>query len=185
MRKIVYSLTASLDGFVEGPNREIDWHQVDDELHQHLNDLYRDVSAFLTGRVTHELMTAAWPAVAADPAATGTMAEFAAIWCAKPKHVFSRTWQRTDWHTTVHREVDVEQIRALQREPGGDMSVGGPDLARTFRELDLVDEYRIYTCPVLIGRGRPMFPEVDARADLRLVDQRQFGNGVTLRHYTR
>jgi dihydrofolate reductase len=185
MRKIVYSLTASLDGFFEGPDREIDWHRVDDELHQHMNDLYRDVSAFLTGRITHELMTRAWPPVAADPDASAAMADFAAIWCAKPKHVFSTTWQDTTWNTTIHREVDVEEIRRLQREPGEYMSVGGPDLARTFRELDLIDEYRVYTYPVLIGRGRPMFPPVDARADLRLVDLHRFGNGVTLQRYAR
>jgi dihydrofolate reductase len=185
MRKILYSLTVSLDGFFEGPDREIGWHRVDDELHRHMNDLYRDVSAFLTGRITHELMTTAWPPVAADRHATGPMADFAAIWCAKPKHVFSKTWQHTDWNTTIHREVDVEEIRRLQREPGEYMSVGGPDLARTFRELDLIDEYRVYTYPVLIGRGRPMFPPVDARAELRLVDLRRFGNGVTLQHYAR
>ncbi|QUQ71256.1 dihydrofolate reductase family protein [Kutzneria sp. CA-103260] len=185
MRKIVFSLSTSLDGFFEGPDREIDWSLADDELLAHMNDQFRDASAFLTGRITHELMAAAWSGVADDPDATPLMADFASIWVPKPKYVFSRTVDHAECNATVKREVVVEEIRELQRQPGGDMVVGGPDLARTFRDLDLIDEYWIYVHPVLIGRGHPMFQPTDARSSLTLADTRSFGNGVVRLRYTR
>lgn len=83
-----------LDGFFEGPNREIDWHLVDDEWHRYVNDELRQMGAFLCGRVTHELMAGFWPTADADPAVTGPMAEFAGIWRDMPKVVFSRTLSR-------------------------------------------------------------------------------------------
>jgi dihydrofolate reductase len=185
MRKIVFSLAVSLDGFFEGPNHEIDWSLVDDELLAHMNDQFRDASAFLTGRITHELMLRTWPAVAADPDATPLMADFASIWVPKPKYVFSRTIDHTEANATVRPEVVAEEIRELQRQPGGDMVVGGPELARTFRELDLIDEYWVYVHPVLIGRGRPMFQPTDARSSLSLASVRTFGNGVVRMGYAR
>jgi len=185
MRKIVFSLSTSLDGFIEGPDREIDWHLVDDELMAHMNEVFRPMSAFLTGRVTHELMAKDWPAVMALPDPAMLMADFASIWGPKPKYVFSRTLDRADWNATIVRDVVVDEIRELQRQPGGDMAVGGPVLATRFRELDLIDEYRVYVHPIVIGRGRPMFPPADTRADLRLVDMHRFGNGVALLHYAR
>src|SRR5919198_396097 len=101
MRKIILSLSVSLDGFFEGPNREIDWQLVDDGLHSHFNEQLKGMGAFLTGRVTHELMAGFWPTADADPASTAPMREFAAIWRDKPKVVFSRTLERADWNTTV------------------------------------------------------------------------------------
>ncbi|MEU0935860.1 dihydrofolate reductase family protein [Embleya sp. NPDC005971] len=178
MRKIIYSLQVSLDGFMEGPNREIDWHLVDDELHQYFNDWLRTMGGFLTGRVTHELMADFWPTADADPANAGPMAEFAGIWRNMPKIVYSRTLERADWNTTIKREVVAEEISALKAEPGGDLVVGGPDLADTFRRMGLIDEYAVHVHPVLIGRGRPMFRLMDGITDLRLVENRTFGNGV-------
>lgn len=185
MRRIVFSLSVSLDGFFEGPNHEIDWSRVDDELMAHMNDQFRDTSMYLTGRITHQLMAAAWSATGADPDAPALAAEFASIWLPTPKYVFSRTLDHADCNATVKRAVDVEEIRALQRQPGGDMVAGGPDLARTFRELDLIDEYRVYVHPVLIGRGRPMFHAADERIGLTLASARTFGNGVVRLSYTR
>ncbi|OPC82378.1 deaminase [Embleya scabrispora] len=183
MRKIVYWSSMSLDGFMEGPNREIDWHLVDDELHAHINERLRTMSAFLQGRVVHELMADFWPTADADPENTGPMVEFAAIWRDMPKIVFSRTWERTDWNTTIKREVVPEEIMALKAEPGGDMVVGGADLAATFQRLGLIDEYVVYVYPVLIGRGKPMFRPTDDKTNLRLVENRAFGNGVALLRY--
>jgi dihydrofolate reductase len=183
MRKVVLSVSVSLDGFVEGPDREIDWHLVDDELHSHLNGQLRPMGAFLSGRVTHELMAGFWPTADADPASTGPMAEFAAIWRDKPKIVFSRTLTRADWNTTIKREVVVEEIMALKARPGGDLALGGAGLAATFLRLDLVDEYRVYVHPVLIGRGKPLFQPAETRTDLQLVESRAFGNGVVLLRY--
>ncbi|MEV6315498.1 dihydrofolate reductase family protein [Streptomyces sp. NPDC051776] len=185
MRKIVLSLSMSLDGFFEGPNREIDWHFVDDELHRHFNEWIRTVGGFLTGRVTHELMASYWPTADADPSVGETEAEFAGIWRDMPKIVFSRTVAKADWNATVKREVVVEEIEELKDQPGGDLVLGGPDLAETFRRHDLIDEYRIYIHPVLLGRGRPLFRESDSRPRLRLAESHTFGSGVVLLRYER
>jgi dihydrofolate reductase len=134
MRKIVVMTSISVDGFMSGPNRELDWQLVDDE---------RDM----------------------------------------PKLVFSRTLERADWNSTIVREVDPEAIAALKAQPGGDLAVGGADLAAAFRRLDLVDEYRLYVHPVVLGSGKPLFAPSDTRAGLRLVGTRTFGSGVVLLRY--
>ncbi|MGW1407697.1 dihydrofolate reductase family protein [Streptomyces sp. NPDC002403] len=185
MRKIVLMSQVSLDGFIEGPDREIDWHLVDDELHRHFNEQLRAMGGFLEGRVTHQLMADFWPTADSDPSATETVADFAGIWRDMPKIVFSRTLERADWNTTIRREVDAEEIRALKAQPGGDLCLGGADLAATFMRLDLVDEYRVYVHPVLIGRGKPLFPASAVRTGLRPAGSREFGNGVVLLRYDR
>ena len=184
MRKIVVMLSVSLDGFMEGPDRELDWQLVDDELHRHFNEQLAPMGAFLSGRVTYELMAAFWPTADQDPASTGPMVEFAGIWRDKPKLVFSRTLERAGWNATVVREVVPEEIRRLKAQPGGDLAVGGADLVAAFMAADLIDEYRLYVHPVVLGRGKPLFPRLDAPVSLRLVETRRFGSGVVLLRYT-
>ncbi|MFJ9471641.1 dihydrofolate reductase family protein [Streptomyces caniferus] len=185
MRKIILSMSVSLDGFIERPDRRIDWHLVDDELHRYFNEHLKGMGAFLSGRVTHELMADFWPTADADPANAGPMAEFAGIWRDTPKIVFSRTLERADWNTTIMRDVVPEEIMALKAQPGGDLVLSGADLAAAFMAHDLIDEYRVYVHPVLIGRGKPLFPATDATTALRLAGTRTFGNGVVLLHYRR
>ncbi|MDX3691106.1 dihydrofolate reductase family protein [Streptomyces europaeiscabiei] len=187
MRKIVLMMSVSLDGYMEGPNREIDWHLVDDELHTHFNDVLRGMGAFLEGRVTYELMAAYWPTADRDPAAPSYVADFAAIWRTMPKLVFSRTLQRAEGHATIVRDVVVEDIEALKAQDGGDLVVGGAELAAEFMRHDLVDEYRIYVHPVLLGAGKRLFPAADTETPtgLRLVETRTFGNGVVLLRHER
>ena len=183
MRKVIVSMSVSLDGYIEGPDRQIDWHLVDEELHSHFNEELATMGAFLSGRVTYELMAGFWPTADADPASSRAVVEFARIWRDMPKVVYSRTLQRADWNTTIVRDVVVEEVMALKAQPGGDLALGGADLVDAFRQLDLVDEYRLYVHPVLIGRGKPLFRAADARTSLRLVDTRTFGNGVVLLRY--
>lgn len=185
MRKIVLMLSVSLDGYFEGPNREIDWHTVDDELHTHFNEYLADMGAFLEGRVTYELMTDYWPTADREKDVPRPVADFAVIWRNMPKIVFSRTLQHAQAHTTIVREVVPEDIRALKAQEGGDLVLGGADLAAEFLRHDLVDELRIYVHPVLIGRGRPSFVESDVLRKLRLLETRTFGNGVVLLRYER
>ncbi|MFI5755411.1 dihydrofolate reductase family protein [Streptomyces sp. NPDC051569] len=185
MRKIVLMMSVSLDGYVEGPERQIDWHLVDDELHSHFNEQLRAMGAFLNGRVTYELMAGYWPTADADPSCSGPVAEFAGIWRDMPKIVFSRTLERADWNATVVRDVDVEEIRALTAEPGGDLALGGADLAATFLRHDLIDEYRLYVHPIVLGQGKPLFQPSDTKTRLRLTETRTFGNGVVLLRYER
>lgn len=185
MRKIILMMSVSLDGFIEGPDRQIDWHMVDDELHTHFNEQLRAMGAFLNGRVTHELMAEFWPTADTDPSSTGPMVEFARIWRDMPKIVFSRTLERADWNTTVVRDVVVEEVLALKAQPGGDLSLGGAGLAAAFMQHDLIDEYRLYIHPVVIGQGKPLFRASDAKINLRLTEARTFGNGVVLLRYQR
>ncbi|MFD3478480.1 dihydrofolate reductase family protein [Streptomyces sp. NPDC058695] len=189
MRDIVLGMSVSLDGYIEGPDRDISWHRVDEELHRYFNAELAGMSAFIDGRVTHELMVSVWPTVDADPDCGETMAEFAGIWRNMPKIVFSRTLENsaenTDWNTTIVRDVVVEDVLALKAQPGGDMSLGGAGLAATFLELDLVDEFRVYVHPVLIGGGKPLFPAAGRAVALRLMETRTFGNGVVMLRYRR
>lgn len=185
MKKIIFSISVSLDGYFEGPDRQLDWHRVDDELHSHFNEKLAPMGAFLHGRVTYELMAGFWPTADADPASTGPMVEFARIWRDMPKIVYSRTLERAGWNTTIVRDVVVDEVKALKAQPGGDLVVGGPDVAAAFMRHDLIDEYHIYVHPVLIGRGRPLFQPSDSAFDLRLAETRAFGNGVVLLRYER
>ena len=185
MRKIVFMMSVSLDGFFEGPGRELDWQTVDAELHQHFNEWLAAAGAFLDGRVTYELMAGYWPTADQDPGASAPEIEFARIWRDMPKMVFSRTLEQAGWNTTIVRELDPEQIRALTEQPGGDLVVGGAALAAAFRAHDLIDEYRIYVHPVLLGQGRPLFQPTGGMASLRLAETRSFGNGVVLLRYER
>ncbi|MFD3694848.1 dihydrofolate reductase family protein [Streptomyces sp. NPDC058646] len=185
MRKIILWMSVSLDGFFEGPERQIDWHLVDDELHRHFNDQARTIGAFLEGRVSYELMEGYWPTADQDPAASATEAEFARIWRDTPKYVYSRTLQTVGPNAQIVRDVVPDEVAALKAAPGGDLVVGGADLAASFLRHDLVDAYRIYVHPVLIGRGRTLFPPSAARTPLRLDGTRTFGNGVVELRYER
>ncbi|MFG2164289.1 dihydrofolate reductase family protein [Micromonospora chersina] len=182
MRRIIVAMSVSLDGCFEGPGGDLSWHRVDDELHQHFNDELREMSAFLDGRRTYELMASFWPTADQDPANDAPMREFAGIWRDMPKIVYSRTLERADWNTTVVREVVPEEVRALKEQPGGDMALGGAELAAAFARHGLVDEWRLYVVPVVLGAGRPLFPP-GTRLDLDLIAERRFGNGVVELRY--
>ena len=185
MRKIVFMMSVSLDGFFEGPDRALDWQLVDVELHHHFNDWLATAGAFLDGRVTYELMAGYWPTADQDPGASAPEIEFARIWRDMPKIVFSRTLEHAGSNTTIVREMVPEDVRKLKAQPGGDLVVGGANLAAAFRAHDLIDEYRIYVHPVLLGRGRPLFQPSDNTVLLHLAETRAFGNSVVLLRYER
>ena len=113
------------------------------------------------------------------------MVEFARIWRDMPKIVFSRTLERADWNTTVVHDVVVEEVMELKAQRGGDLVLGGADLAGTFLAHGLVDEIRLYVHPVVLGTGRPLFPSPGPKRDLRLAGTLAFGNGVVLLRYER
>ncbi|WP_329124261.1 dihydrofolate reductase family protein [Streptomyces sp. NBC_01353] len=184
-RKIVLMMSISLDGYIEGPDRSIEWHMVDEELHRYFNEKIAAMGGILSGRVTHELMAEFWPTADADPSSSPEMVEFAAIWRDIPKTVYSTTLERADWNTTVARRVDPDEVRALKDQPGEDLALGGADLAAAFMEHDLIDAFHILVHPVLIGQGKPLFRSRDALTPLDLVGTRTFGNGVVLLHYER
>lgn len=182
MTKIVWMMSISLDGFIEGPNREIDWHRVDDELHAHFNARLGAMAGFLDGRVSYELMAQFWPTADRDPSSPPVVAEFARIWRDMPKVVYSRTLSTAQWNTRVVHDVTPQDVATLKAQASGDLVLGGANLGATFLRLGLIDECWIYVHPVVIGGGTPMFPR-DIRADLRLLETQSFGNGVVRLRY--
>jgi dihydrofolate reductase len=182
MRKVIYSFSVSLDGFIEGPNREIDWSAPDEELHRFFNEQSRQVGTSLYGRRLYELMSAYWPTADADPSAPDYVVEFARIWKATPKVVFSRTLEKVEWNSRLVRDNLAEEVAKLKAEPGKDMDLGGATLAATFMRLGLIDEYRLFVHPVVLGSGTPYFPALDHLINLRLVETRTFGRVVYLRY---
>jgi len=132
-------LSVSLDGYFEGPNGELDWQLVDDELHEHFNEVLAAMGAFLSGRVTHELMAGFWPTADEDPASTKPMVEFARIWREMPKIVYSTKLDHADWNATVVRDVVPAEVLKLKEQPGGDLALGGANVAAAFMRYDLIE----------------------------------------------
>lgn len=183
MRKVLYVLNVSLDGFFEGPDGDLSWSVPDEELHQHFNNLDRRIDLHLYGRRLYENMSAFWPTAEQNPAASPIVLEYARIWKAMPKIVFSKTLTSVGWNSTLFRGDIASEVKRLKAQPGGDMSVGGAELAASFMQLGLVDEYRVYVHPVVIGRGRPMFPPLSNSLRLELIGIQSFGSGVVLLNY--
>jgi dihydrofolate reductase len=183
MGRLIYSMSVSLDGFVAMPSRSLDWVLVDEELHSFFNDEARQVSAFLYGRRMYQLMVDYWPTAESDPAATPAMLEFARIWKVKPKIVFSSTLVRVDWNARLVRDGAAEEVARLRAQPGFDMDIGGPTTASTLMGLGLIDEFRLFVHPLILGAGTPFFPALEDRIELRLLETRTFGSGVVYLRY--
>jgi dihydrofolate reductase len=156
---------------------------VDEELHAFFNDEARAMSAFLYGRRLYEVMTAYWPTAETDASATPAMLEFARIWKDTPKIVFSRTLERVEWNSRLVRDDAAAEVARLKAQPGFDMDVGGPTIASTLMRSGLIDEYRLFVQPVILGAGTPFFPSLDDRIGLTLVETRTFGSGVVYLRY--
>jgi dihydrofolate reductase len=111
--------------------------------------------------------------------------EYARTWKAKPRLVFSTTLQEVGWNSKLVRGNVAEEVAKLKAQPGNDMSVGGAGLAASFMQLDLIDEYWLYVYPILLGGGKPMFPDLPDRLNLRLLETRAFNRGAVLLRYER
>lgn len=182
MKKIVFMLGMSLDGFIEDANGSGDWHRIDEDI---LTDIHAELdvmSAYLNGRVVYEEMESFWPTADSGPDATAHMKEYAAIYRRMPKFVYSRTLDSVKEGDTLVRDVVAEEVLALKAEPGGDLCLGGANLAATFRHLGLIDEYSVRVHPVVLGGGKPMF-ELGTRDDLRLIESRTYKTGVVWLRY--
>jgi dihydrofolate reductase len=183
MGKLVYSLSVSLDGFVETPSRSLDWVLIDEELHSFFNDQAGAMSASLYGRRMYQLMVDYWPTAETDPSATPAELEFARIWKDTPKIVFSSTLDSVEWNSRLVRDDAVEEVARLKSEAGFDMDVGGPTLASTLMQAGLIDEYRLFVHPVILGAGTPFFPPLEDRIGLKLLETRTFASGVVYLRY--
>jgi len=183
MGRLTYSMSVSLDGFVETSSRSLDWVLVDEELHSFFNDEARAMSAFLYGRRMYQLMVDYWPTAETDPSATPAMREFARIWKEKPKIVFSRTLPRVEWNSRLVREDAAGEVARLKAQPGFDMDVGGPTTAAMLLRAGLIDEVRLFVHPVILGAGTPFFPVLEGRIELQLLETRTFGSRVVYVRY--
>ena len=184
MGRIVLAMSVSVDGYMEAPGRDLSWQIVDEELHQHFNEELARMSAFLDGRVSYELMAGYWPTADEDPASTPAVAAFAGIWRDMPKVVYSRTLAEAGWNSRIVREVVPAEVRAMADAAPGDLALGGARLAAAFRREGLVDEYRLYVHPVVLGEGTPLFDPAEGSVRLALADApRTFRSGVVLLRY--
>jgi dihydrofolate reductase len=184
MRKVIYSMGVSLDGFIAGPNGEIDWSAPDEELHRFHNQQTRELGAHFCGRGLYEEMLY-WETADEDPSASETVLEFARIWQSLPKIVFSNTLEKVEGNATLATDGVAEEVAKLKGQPGKDLAVGGAGLASTFTKLGLIDEYRLFVSPVVLGGGTPYFPALDESIELELVETRTFGSRVVYVRYRR
>jgi dihydrofolate reductase len=182
MRKVIYSMGVSLDGFIAGPGGEIDWSAPDEELHRFHNQQTRETGAQLCGRKLYEEMVY-WETADQKHSLPEHELEFARIWKGLPKIVFSKTLEKVEGNARLVRNGVVEEVAKLKEQPGRDLAVGGAGLASTFIKLGLVDEYRLFVSPVVLGGGTPYFPPLDERIDLELVETRTFGSRVVYLRY--
>lgn len=185
MRRVIYSMSVSLDGYVETVDGGLDWSEPSEEVHTFINDQQAGVDAYLYGRRLYELMQRYWPTADEDPAAPPYVVEFARIWRDMPKVVFSATLDRVEGNARLVRDGVAQEVTALKAQPGRDLAVGGASLAGSLMRLGLVDEYRLFVVPTILGGGKPLFPPLERRIDVRLTRSRTFDSGVQYLHYVR
>jgi dihydrofolate reductase len=178
-------MIVSLDGYVEGPNRELDWFaDGDPQFEQYADEMIDSVGVALYGRRSYELMLGYWPNAERNPRSPTDLA-FARRMNALPKVVLSRTLQRAEWNnTTIVRDQVKERITELKQEPGKPVVAwAGPRLVSSLARLDLIDEYRLVVCPVVLGGGTPYFIDQETKPRLRLVRTTQLGGSVVVLCY--
>jgi dihydrofolate reductase len=183
MRKIIYWVHASVDGFIDGPDGEFDWPVMGPELSAYSESLDERVDTLLFGRPVWEMMVGFWPnaeAISPDPHTT----KFAPFWRASPKIVFSRTYPGDEWTTRVIRDDLEAEVTALKQAPGADLLLtGGSGLAGALTDLRLIDEYHVAVHPVVLGGGRKLFADPKQRLNLRTEASRRVDDQVVVTSY--
>jgi dihydrofolate reductase len=196
MRKIIISEMVSLDGFFAGQNGEFDWPLADEEFERFALDQLNEMDTILFGRVTYEGMAAYWPTAVANPSGamkndsgvefavptspTEVHAQIASKMNTLPKLVFSKSLRKVEWNNSrIINKVDPKEISEMKQEAGKNMVVfGSADLVSSLRRFALIDEYRLFVNPILLGQGKPMFKNQSERQKLRLVGSKTFKSGV-------
>jgi dihydrofolate reductase len=182
MAKLIYTVLGSLDGYFEDADGRFDWAAPDHEVHAFVNDLQRPIGTYLYGRRMYETMVF-WETVSTEADEPAVFWDYAEIWRAAEKIVYSRTLQTpSSARTRIEREFDQDAVRQLKLSSTADIAVGGGDLAGQAIGAGLVDEYHLFFCPIVIGSGKRTLPD-NVRAQLELLDERRFKNGVVHLHY--
>jgi dihydrofolate reductase len=182
MANLIYSAITSLDGYIEDKSGKFDWAVPDEEVHRFINDLERTAGTYLYGRRMYEMMIG-WetdPSLAAESA---LMRDFAELWQAADKIVYSKTLAAlATTRTRIERDFDPEAVRQLKATAERDILIGGPNLAAHAFKAGLVDEYHLFLTPVVVGGGKQALPD-DVRLELELLDERRFGGGMVHLRY--
>jgi dihydrofolate reductase len=181
MRKIIVFENVTLDGFMAGPNGELDWAIHDDEITQDSKEGQASTDLFLFGRVTYDMMASFWP----TPAGKSANPVFAEVLNNSPKIVFSTTLKKADWQKTeVINELNKDELLALKQSPGKNMMIfGSGTIVDQFTQLGLIDEYQLLVNPVVLGKGKPLFKDTLDKINLNLVKTKTFNNGVVSLQY--
>jgi dihydrofolate reductase len=179
--RLIYTAITSLDGYVNDTDGNFDWAEPSHEVHAFVNDLERPIGTYLYGRRLYEVMVA-WETMdlAGQPV---VMQDYAQLWQAAEKIVYSKTLQATtSARTRIERAFDPDAVRQMKARSARDINVGGPTLAASAINAGLVDEYHLFVTPVVVGGGTRSLPD-NVRVKLELLDERRFGNGVVHLHY--
>lgn len=181
MRKIMVFENVTLDGFMAGPNGELDWAIQDDEVTQYSKEGQGSTDMFLFGRVTYEMMASFWP----TPAGKSANPVFAEVLNNSSKIVFSSTLEKADWQNTeVVKELTKDEILKLKQQPGKNMLIfGSAAFVNQLTNLGLIDEYQLMINPVILGKGKPLFEDIKDRITMKLVKTKTFNNGIVLLQY--
>jgi dihydrofolate reductase len=180
--KLIYSAISSLDGYVADEDGNFDWAVPDEEVHAFINDLDRPVGTYLYGRRMYETMVG-WETDPTLADRSPLMRDFAQIWRAADKIVYSRTLERViSARTRIERDFDPEAVRRMKAAAGRDLIVGGPDLAAHAIKAGLVDEWHLFVTPIVVGGGKRSIPD-NVRVKLELLDERRFKGGVVYLYY--
>ncbi|MFE4697793.1 dihydrofolate reductase family protein [Streptomyces sp. NPDC056738] len=183
MRKLIYGMNVTLDGYIAAPGDDIGWSVPSDELFQFWSDQLRATDLSLYGRKLWQTMSSHWPTADQQPDATPAEIEFARRWRDMAKVVFSSTIDKVDWNSRLVTGDAVAEITRLKTEDGGPMDIAGATLAGAALRAGLIDEYVLATAPVLAGGGTPFFSALDNWVNLNLVETRTFPGGVILTRY--
>ena len=182
MAKLIYSAIGSLDGYVEDEQGSFDWAAPDEQVHAFVNDLERPIGTYLYGRRMYETMVF-WESASTSVDQPCASTDFAQIWQAAEKVVYSRTIQTlSSARTRIERDFDPSAIRRLKESSNSDISVGGAELAGRAIAAGLVDECHLFLCPIAVGGGKRALPD-DVRVELELLAERRFRSGVVHLHY--
>ena len=182
MAKLIYSAITSLDGYVADQDGSFDWAAPDEEVHAFVNDLERPIGTYLYGRRMYEVMSY-WETAHTLPDRSPVGEDYAAIWRAADKVVYSRTLGTvSSAKTRIEQDFDPDEVRRMKATAAWDISIGGPGLAGQALKAGLVEECHVLVNPVVVGGGTPWLPD-GLRLELELLDERRFGNGVVHLHY--
>jgi dihydrofolate reductase len=187
MRKVILNISVTLDGFTAGANDELDWVVVDPDEWKFLVAEFRKTDTVLLGRLNYVGFQGYWPHVADFPSSTPTDIEFSRWLDATPKVVFSKTLKQADWkNSRLAQDDTVAEISQLKQQPGKDiLLMNSTRLAHSLMEHDLIDEFWLTVSPVAIGKGRPLFKDLQEKMRLKLLDAQGFGMGSILSRYER